>query len=65
MDETDRARSLYVKHFYGSDWANSGLYHLIIDSTAITIAACTEIILTAAADRFATLGAPANLGTSS
>lgn len=56
MLETDRARSLYVRHFYGADWADASLYHLVLDSTAITIAACSEIVLAAAADRFATFG---------
>jgi cytidylate kinase len=50
--ETDRARSLYVRHFYGADWTNPGLYHLMLDSTAISIEACTEIVLEASEDRF-------------
>jgi cytidylate kinase len=54
MVETDRARSLYVKHFYGVDWADSGLYHIVLDSTAFTIAVCAEIVIAASAARFAT-----------
>ena len=54
LNETDRARGLYVRHFYGVDWSAAGLYHVVLDSTAITLAACTDIIIAAAADRFGT-----------
>jgi cytidylate kinase len=54
--ETDRARALYVKHFYGVDWADAGLYHVVLDSTALTLAACVEIVIAAATDRFGTMG---------
>jgi cytidylate kinase len=56
MLETDRARSLYVKHFYSSDWGDAALYHLVLDSTEITLATCADIIVAAAADRFAVPG---------
>jgi hypothetical protein len=51
--ETDRARSLYVKHFYGGDWTEARFYHIVLDSTVLSIEVCTEIILAAAGDRFA------------
>ena len=51
--ETDRARRLYVKHFYGADWADPSLYHLVIDSTALKLEVCAELIIAAAASRFA------------
>ncbi len=50
--ETDRARSLYVRHFYEADWTNPRLYHLVLDSTAISLGTCVEIVLSAAEDRF-------------
>jgi cytidylate kinase len=50
--ETDRARSLYVRHFYGADWTNPALYDLTLDSTAISLEACTKLVLASAADRF-------------
>jgi cytidylate kinase len=50
--DTDRARSLYVRHFYGADWTSPALYHLVLDSTAISLEACTELVLVSAADRF-------------
>lgn len=54
--ETDRARSLYVKHFYGKDWADARLYHVVLDSTVISHEVCADIIIRAAADRFAEAG---------
>lgn len=61
--ENDRARRLYVKHFYSHDWADSRLYHLVLDSTALSLEVCVEMIIAAAADRFANAGATqANAG---
>jgi cytidylate kinase len=51
--ETDRARSLYVKHFYGANWADPNLYHIVLDGTALTIEVSAELVLAAAAGRFA------------
>jgi hypothetical protein len=45
------ARRAYVRHFYGRDWADPALHHLIVDSTAIPIAVCTLLVLSAAAGR--------------
>jgi hypothetical protein len=56
---TDRARSLYVKHFYGRDWADSKLYHVVLNSTVIRIGVCADIVIAAAADRFAAIGVTA------
>ena len=49
--DTDRARDAYVKHFYGADATDARLYHLVIDSTAIDLDACAELIATAARAR--------------
>jgi len=51
--ETDRARGLYVRHFYGRDWADASLYHLVIDSSAVSLETCVDIVLVAAKARFA------------
>jgi cytidylate kinase len=51
MKETDRARQAYVQHFYGADPRDSGLYHLILDSTAFPLDACVELVARAAAVR--------------
>ena len=48
---TDRAREAYVQHFYRVDPRDASLYHLVIDSTAIPLDACVEMIVTAATAR--------------
>lgn len=48
LDDNDRARTAYVKHFYRRDPADPSLYDLVIDSTRLAAAACTDIIVTAA-----------------
>lgn len=48
LDDNDRARSAYVKHFYRADPSDPGLYDLVIDSTRLTAGACADIIVTAA-----------------
>jgi cytidylate kinase len=48
MAETDRARDAYLHHFYGVDAHDCSLYHLVIDSTAIGLQRCVELIATAA-----------------
>jgi cytidylate kinase len=45
---TDRARSLYVKQFYGRDWADPSLFHMVLDSTQLSVEKCVEIVLAAA-----------------
>jgi cytidylate kinase len=49
--ETDKARRAYLQHFYRCDPREASLYHLVIDSTAIDLDACTEMIVTAARAR--------------
>lgn len=48
MKETDRARYAYVRRFRRADARDPSLYHLIIDSTAIDLASCVEIVALAA-----------------
>ena len=43
----DRARAEYVRRAYGVDGADPGLYHLMIDSTAIDLDTCVDLIVTA------------------
>ncbi len=50
-DETDRARETYVRHFYRVDARDAKHYHLVIDSTAIPLSACTDLIVDAARAR--------------
>ena len=51
IDETDRARETYVRHFYRCDARDAALYHLVIDSTAIPLSACADLVVEAAQAR--------------
>jgi hypothetical protein len=51
LDESDRAREAYVRHFYRCDAEDPRHYHLVIDSTAIGLDACAELIAAAALAR--------------
>jgi cytidylate kinase len=51
LEESDRARRAYVQHFYRADPADPSHYHLVIDSTAIALDDCTELIVRAARAR--------------
>src|SRR5688500_11094151 len=51
VEETDRARETYVRHFYRCDARDAALYHLVIDSTAIPLGACADLIVEAAQAR--------------
>jgi cytidylate kinase len=53
LQETDRARETYVHHYYRADPSDATLYHLVIDSTAIPLDACAELIASAALARAA------------
>ncbi|MEV6153918.1 cytidylate kinase-like family protein [Nonomuraea sp. NPDC052129] len=48
VEDNDRARTAYVRHFYRADPSDSSLYHLVIDSTSIPVATCVDLIATAA-----------------
>jgi cytidylate kinase len=49
--DADRARDAYVKHFYGADPSDPRLYHLVLDSTAVDLETCAELVATAARAR--------------
>jgi cytidylate kinase len=51
MRETDRARDAYVRHFYNADVHDPHLYQLMLDSTAIHLDTCVELIDLAARSR--------------
>jgi hypothetical protein len=44
----DRAHSVYWTRFYGADIEDPSLYHLVIDSTAIELDPCVELLVVAA-----------------
>lgn len=47
----DRARRSYVRRAYGIDGTDPALYHLVVDSTALELDTCVELIVTAASAR--------------
>jgi cytidylate kinase len=49
--ESDRAREAYVRHFYDADPEDARLYHLVLDSTALPLGDCVELIALAARAR--------------
>jgi cytidylate kinase len=51
--ETDRAREAYVKHFYKCDARDARHYHLVLDSTALDLDTCSQLIVAAARARSA------------
>lgn len=51
MRQTDRARDAYVRHFYGADPRDISIFHLVVDSTAISLDACVDLIARAAQSR--------------
>jgi cytidylate kinase len=53
--ETDRARNAYVRDLYGGDPRDPGLYHLVIDSTAVGVDACVDLVVLAAQAHHAAL----------
>lgn len=58
--ETDRVRSLYLRRFYDRDASDPTMYHLMLDSTVVPLAVCTDLIAIAAIEaRAARGGAPA------
>jgi cytidylate kinase len=52
--ESDLARQAYIRHFYpGRRWEDASNYHLVLDSTAVPVETCAELIVTAARSYFA------------
>jgi len=51
LHQTDRARRAYIRHFYGQDWADPSLYHVVLDSTALSLTTCGNLVLEAAEGR--------------
>jgi cytidylate kinase len=51
LDESDRSRVAYVKHFYRVDPRDPSLYHLLLDTTVIPDETCIDLITSAALAR--------------
>jgi cytidylate kinase len=48
LRQLDRTHAAYVKRFYDVELGHPSLYHLMIDSTTVSIETCIELIVTAA-----------------
>ncbi|RBY96669.1 cytidylate kinase-like family protein [Blastococcus sp. TF02-8] len=51
MAVADRGREAYVRHFYRRDPAEAGLYHLVVDATALPVGTVVDLVVTAARAR--------------
>ncbi|HEX2048568.1 MAG TPA: cytidylate kinase family protein, partial [Acidimicrobiales bacterium] len=51
QEAEDRARVSYVSLVYGVDGRDPAWYHLMLDSTALDVDTCVELIVTAARAR--------------
>ena len=51
LEQSDRARTEYVKHFYRRDPRDPALYHLTIDASAFPVATVVDLIVAAARAR--------------
>jgi cytidylate kinase len=51
LARTDRFRRAYLEHLYGVDAREPGVFHLTLDSTAIALEDCVELIAEAARRR--------------
>ena len=51
LEKLDRAHADYLRQFYGADIDDCTLYHLVIDSTAVALEVCVELIAQAAEAR--------------
>jgi len=51
MEDSDKARVAYVKHFYRADPYDARLYHLVIDTSVLPDDVCVDLIATAARAR--------------
>jgi cytidylate kinase len=51
LRSADLSREAYVRHWYRVDARDPSLYHLLIDSTSVTLDACMELIALTSASR--------------
>ncbi len=52
LDEVDRTRAAYVRRFYNCDVTDPSLYHLVLDSTAVPLDVCAELVVRAVRGTF-------------
>jgi hypothetical protein len=51
LEANDRAREAYVRHFYRADASSPRYYHLIVNSTALSVDTVVDLVVTAARSR--------------
>jgi len=56
QQEVDSARETYARVFFNVRQDDPRLYHVILDSTVLSVEACVDIIVRAAQERFGTAG---------
>lgn len=56
LDDNDRARASYVRRFYRADPADARHYHLVLDTAALSLEGCADLVARAVADRLASAG---------
>ena len=53
LEDTDAARVRYTQRLFGRDPGDPSLYHLVLDSTVLTLEACVDVLAVAAEDYWA------------
>ncbi|HXY43526.1 MAG TPA: cytidylate kinase-like family protein [Acidimicrobiales bacterium] len=51
--DTDRVRSQYMRRLHGKDWNDLRLYHLVLDTTAMSLETASQLVAQAAISYFA------------
>jgi cytidylate kinase len=51
LEANDRSREAYVRHFYRCNPAAARHYHLVVDSTAVSLDTVVDLVVLAARDR--------------
>ncbi len=58
MNDTDKARSVYVRRLYRVDPTDPSLYHLVLDTTILTTEGAIDVLARAVEDYESNLAAP-------
>jgi cytidylate kinase len=53
LEETDTARARYTQRLFNRDPSDPSLYHLVVDSTVLTMESCVDVLAVAAQDYWA------------
>ena len=47
IETIDKQRAHYLKHYYNADWADARLYHLVVNTSLMSVEQGAKVILTA------------------